>query len=158
MTRRTRPGTIQSAIRSAYRAVGGIECASDDLGISVTTLSYGTDVSEVRPGGLGVNYVDKLGRIEPAAAMPIAQHFSQLAGGVFTPLGAAGGSSADFADIAREFSDVVAKHADAHSAASSDPTGYTPTEAFEQMKELGDLMEVAARMYGALRERAEGRS
>ena len=86
MTRATRPGSIQSSVRAAYLAVGGLESASEDLGVSVTTLSYGTEVTDLRPGGLGVNYLDRLGRIEPLSAVPLAQHFAHLAGGVFQPV------------------------------------------------------------------------
>jgi hypothetical protein len=47
--RYTRPGSIQNAVREAYGAVGGLENASIDLGIGVSTLSYGTERSDHRP-------------------------------------------------------------------------------------------------------------
>lgn len=84
--RNSRPGSIQSAVREAISAVGGLENASTDLGVSVTTLSYGTEANEARPGGLGVNYLDRLGRMDADAAEPIASHFAALAGGVFQPV------------------------------------------------------------------------
>ena len=156
MTRATRPGSVQSAIRVAYQAVGGLECASEDLGVSVTALSYGTEVSDQRPGGLGVNYLDRLGRIEPRAAIPLAQHFAHLAGGVFHPVEVRGDLAADIGLLTREFSDVLAKHAEAHSPGSENPQDYTPREAREQIKELDEVVAVAVSLRAALLARAGG--
>ena len=80
MTRMTRPGSIQDAVRQVFGAVGGLENAAADLGVSLSVLSYGTENREDRPGGLGVNYLDRLGRIEPQAAEAVARHFATLAG------------------------------------------------------------------------------
>lgn len=155
MTRRTRPGTIQAAVSAAYKHVGGVENVAADLGLSVSTVSYGTELQEGR-GGLGVNYLDRLGRIDPGAAVPIAQHFALLAGGVFQPLNLAGEMAADLALLTREFSDVLAKHAEAHSSASGDPTGYTVEEAAQQVKELDELIAASVRMRASVAAIAAG--
>jgi hypothetical protein len=150
MTRAVRPASIQSAVSAAYRAAGGLECCSADLGVSISTLSYGTEVTDQRPGGLGVNYLDRLGRIEPLAARPLADHFCHLAGGVFMPASYRGALAADMAALTREFSDVMARHAEAHSSGSIDPSGYTPKEAAAQIKELQDVVRVSVNMIAAL--------
>jgi hypothetical protein len=144
MARNTRPGSIQAAVRQSIKGAGGLECASDDLGVSVSTLSLGSDIDDNRPGGLGVNYLDRLSRIDAKAALPLAQHFSQLAGGVFQPLMLDGAMAADINQITREFSDVLAKHAEAHSSSSANPESYTPAEARAQIVELDELMAAAA--------------
>ncbi len=154
MARNSRPGSIQAAVRASLRAVGGLECASDDLGVSVATLSYGTEMSDSRPGGLGVNYLDRLGRIDPLAALPVAQHFAHLAGGVFQPVDLGGAATPDITLITREFSDVLAKHAEAHSSASANPDDYTPSEAAAQLKELDGLIAASANLRAALSRKA----
>jgi hypothetical protein len=154
--RYTRPGSIQNAVREAYGAVGGLENASIDLGIGVSTLSYGTERSEHRPGGIGVNYLDSLGRIEPRAATPIAQHFAALAGGVFQPVDLAGVTASDVYRVAKEFSDVLTKDALAHSKGSDDPNGYTFKEAGEQLVELDELIAAAVNFRAALLVKTEG--
>lgn len=154
MARATRPGSIQAAVRESVRAVGGLECASDDLGISVSVLSYGTEVSDTRPGGLGVNYLDRLGRIDGQAAVPVAQHFAHLAGGVFQPVCPHGVTAADISHITQEFSDVLAKHAEAHSHASENPGDYTAREAASQIKELDELIAASANLRAALAQKA----
>ncbi|SEL44165.1 hypothetical protein [Pacificibacter marinus] len=153
--RYTRPGSIQNAVREAYGAVGGLENASIDLGIGVSTLSYGTERSDHRPGGIGVNYLDSLGRIEPSAAAPIAKHFATLAGGVFQPVDLDGVTASDVYRIAKEFSDVLTKDAEAHSKSSIDPSDYTVKEAGEQLIELDELIAVAVSFRAALREKTE---
>lgn len=82
--RQARAGSIQSAVQDCYTEVGGIENVSDDLGLAKSTLSYGTEVSEKRPGGLGVNHLDKLARMHKPVAAILADHFARLAGGRFT--------------------------------------------------------------------------
>lgn len=150
MTRTARPGSIQSAVRAAYVAVGGIENAAVDLGLAISTLSYGTELNDTRPGGLGVNYLDRLCRIEPAAGVPLAQHFAHLAGGVFQPLTFDGVTAADINEVTREFSDVLTKHAEAHSPGSENPSDYTRAEAAQQVKELDELIAAAARLRGIM--------
>ncbi len=150
MTRPVRPGSIQAAVRSAIRAVGGIEAASDDLGVSMATLSYGTETRDDRPGGLGVNYLDRLGRIETAAALPLARHFAHLAGGVFQPVDLRGVTAADMARLTAEFSDVLRTDAEAHSPGSADPTRYTLAEARRQIKELDELVQAALTLKAAV--------
>ncbi len=86
MTRQTSPGTIQDAVAKAYDAAGGVTTVSRFLGIAQSTASYGTEVNEARPGGIGVSYLEKLAMWKPECAAPIAQHFAELGGGVFQPV------------------------------------------------------------------------
>ncbi|SDF90838.1 hypothetical protein [Alloyangia pacifica] len=84
-------GTIQSAVCAAVEATGKRhQDVAEFLGIRGSTLSYGMEVSETRPGGLGVNYLHRLGADCPAAALPLAQHFAGLAGGVFQSVNVGG--------------------------------------------------------------------
>lgn len=150
MTRAVRPSTVQSAISAAYRMGGGLECVSADLGVSIATLSYGTEISDQRPGGLGVNYLDRLGRIEPTAARPLADHFCHLAGGVFMPVASRGDLAPDVARLTAEFSDVLARHAEAHSPTSVNPSGYTKAEAMTQIRELDEVIAAAVDLRAGL--------
>lgn len=80
-------GTIQSAVSDAVDATGKKhKDVATFLGIRGSTLSYGMEDNEDRPGGLGVNYLHRLAMDYPAAAVPIAQHFAAMAGGVFQPV------------------------------------------------------------------------
>lgn len=82
-----RYGTIQNAVCSAVEATGKRhQDVAASLGIRGSTLSYGMEDNEDRPGGLGVNYLHRLAMDCPAAAVPLAQHFAGLAGGVFQPV------------------------------------------------------------------------
>lgn len=90
MTRRTRPGSIQSALQEAYRAAGGVEAVAADLGLSLSSVSYGTEQREDRPGGLGLNHVDRLARMHPEVAAVLARHFAGLAGGMFAEIAVRG--------------------------------------------------------------------
>jgi hypothetical protein len=157
MTRRMRPGSVQAAVRAVFRAVGGLENAAADTGAAISTLSVGTEVNEARPGGLGVNYLDRLGRIDPAAALPMAEHFAQLAGGVFVPVDLGGVAAAEFAGVAKEFADVVNAHVAATSEASTDPARYTTAEVQDQARELLELAAVTMKMRAVLLAGAEGR-
>lgn len=80
-----RAGTISEAVQNAVEAVPGMKHrdVASFLGISGATLSYGTDVPEDRPAGLGVAYLHRLAVAFPEAAAPIAEHFAALAGGTF---------------------------------------------------------------------------
>ncbi|KPQ06172.1 MAG: hypothetical protein HLUCCA12_12030 [Rhodobacteraceae bacterium HLUCCA12] len=150
MTRATRPGSIQDAVRQAFTAVGGLENAANDLGVSLSVLSYGTELREDRPGGLGVNYLDRLGRIEGGAAEAVARHFAMLAGGVFQPVDPGGPLAGDVHSLTREFSDVLHLHAEAHSKGSRDPADYTPQEARAQVREIDELVVAALRLRAAM--------
>jgi hypothetical protein len=103
-------GSIQDAVKSAYIAAGGVTKVSDYLGVLTSVLSYGTEMREDRPGGLGVNYLDRLGRMNPEAARVLAQHFAALAGGVFRPVEADGGKSLSdlCAELAKEGGEALA--------------------------------------------------
>ncbi|MBE9635761.1 hypothetical protein [Salipiger mangrovisoli] len=80
-------GTIQNAVCAAVEATGKRhQDVAEFLGIRGSTLSYGMELSETRPGGLGVNYLHRLGIDCPAAAVPVARHFAALAGGIFQPV------------------------------------------------------------------------
>lgn len=156
MSRRTRPGSIQSAVQQVIVALGGIEASALEAGVSISTLSYGTEQRDDRPGGLGVNHLDRLARIDAAAALPMAQHFATLAGGVFQPIDLSGPSWSDMAGLSREYADVVSVHAAAHSDGSPDPRDYTPAEAAEQIREIDELVSVALRHRASLMIKAEG--
>lgn len=84
--RYTASGTIQNAVARCYRAVGGVEVVAEQLGLANSTVSYGTEVNEARPGGIGVNYLARLGMADASAAVPVAEFFCDLAGGVFQPV------------------------------------------------------------------------
>ncbi|NDW34614.1 hypothetical protein [Salipiger sp. PrR007] len=80
-------GTIQNAVCAAVEATGKRhQDVAAFLGIRGSTLSYGMEDNEDRPGGLGVNYLDRLAMDCPEAAIPLAQHFAGRAGGVFQPV------------------------------------------------------------------------
>lgn len=142
-------GSIQDAVRQSITRVGGLEAASHDLSLSPATLSRASGFDEDRPGGLGVNYLHQLGRIFPASAEPIACHFAELAGGVFQPVPADGKSFLCFSELLKEFSDVVARHAKAHSSESDNPEDFTGAEARDQMEEVRELVK-AALEYNAI--------
>lgn len=154
--RRARPASIQLAVQSAIRAAGGLEAVANDLGVGVSTLSHGTEISEQRPGGLGVNYLDRLSRIVPEAAVPIAAHFASLGGGTFHPLAVDGATAANIHRVTREFSDVLERHAQAHSAASEAPNDYSPREAQDQIAELDEMVTAAMQFRAVLVRKAEG--
>lgn len=156
MSRRTRPGSIQSVVQRVIAACGGIEAAALEANVSLSTLSYGTEVREDRPGGLGVNHLDRLARIEAAAARELAQHFSVLGGGVFQPVDLGGASGAEINRITAEFSDVLNRHVAAHSEASDDPGDYTPAEAAEQVRELDELIAVSLTFRALMIRKAGG--
>lgn len=143
-------------MQEVIQASGGIEAAALEAGVSISTLSYGTEQREDRPGGLGVNYLDRLGRIDAAAALPMAQHFATLAGGVFHPVDLSGPSWSDMAGISKEFADVVTLHAAAHSQGSPDPRDYTPEEAAKQIREIDELVTAALRHRAGLVAKAGG--
>lgn len=80
-------GSITGAIAEAVDAFDGTHAdVAVFLGIRGSTLSYGMETNETRPGGLCAAYLDRLARKEPACAVPIASHFAALAGGVFQPV------------------------------------------------------------------------
>ncbi|GHF71020.1 hypothetical protein [Seohaeicola zhoushanensis] len=84
--RATKAGTIQDAVQRCYRAAGGVEAVAEQLGLANSTVSYGTERNEARPGGIGVNYLVRLAMIDARCALPLAEFFSDLAGGVYQPV------------------------------------------------------------------------
>jgi len=154
--RSVRPGSIQSAVQMAITAAGGLECVSNDIGVSTANLSRATACDEERPGGLGVNHLDRLGRIVPAASISIAQHFAHLAGGEFLPLIADGEVSADISELMSEFADVLRVHAEAMSSQSIEPNEYTAREAQGAIKEIDEMLAAGARVRATLAEKARG--
>lgn len=88
--RATKAGTIQEVLQSAYTAGGGLNAVSGAIGVSPATLSQATVVNDERPGGLGLNYLDRLARMSPEAAAPVAHHFAALAGGRYQPVDVGG--------------------------------------------------------------------
>lgn len=154
--RNVRPGSIQSAVQQSMRAAGGLECVSADIGVSTTNLSRATACEEDRPGGLGINHFDRLGRIVSDSAVPLAVHFAHLAGGIFQPLDLSGPLGMDMSALTAEFADVLALHAEAMSERSENPADYTAAEARRGIKEIDELMAAAARVRAALLAKAEG--
>lgn len=147
-------GSIQDAVRQCITKVGGLEAASHDINLSPATLSRASGFDEDRPGGLGVNYLHQLGRIDPASVEPIACHFAELAGGVFQPMPDDGKSFPCFSDLLKEFSDVVARHATAHSSDSANPEDFTAQEARDQMAEVRELVQAALSYNAVLAKKA----
>lgn len=148
--RKNRPDSIQSAIAAAYRANGGLENTASDLGVSISVLSYGTAVNEDRPGGLGANYLDRLGRMCAASAEPIARHFCTLAGGVFQPLEASGPGCliALSGDAAKEFGDVVASALKAKLSSCANDCNDTIVQIDEAIEVLARMRAEAVRQRG----------
>ena len=137
--RQVKAGSIQEAVKNAYTAAGGVECAANDLGLSASLLFRATDASdEHRPGGLGINYLHRLSRIVPGAAIPIAEHFSRLAGGCFRDAETQTASGC-IHKLMSEFSDVMKCHAEARSEASENPAGFTAKEAQKSLTEVKEL-------------------
>lgn len=117
--RPTKAGSIQDAVQHAYEASGGVRKVAAAIGLAQSTLSYGTEVREDRPGGLGINYLDRLGRMSPEAAQAIAEHFASLAGGVFQPVQVESGELGELcAVIAKENGEAQAAAIRAWSSAS----------------------------------------
>ncbi|PHP28019.1 hypothetical protein [Limimaricola cinnabarinus] len=147
--RNNRPDSIQSAIAAAYKANGGLENTASDIGVSTALLSLGTRVDEKRQGGLGVNYLDRLSRMHRPSALPLAQHFCALGGGVFQPLEASGpGCLITLSgDAAKEFGDVVASALRAKLSMST-------TDCDDTILQIDEAMGVLVRMRAeAVRQR-----
>ncbi|SLN36777.1 hypothetical protein AQS8620_01319 [Aquimixticola soesokkakensis] len=142
--RNLRPASIQSAVQTAIRAGGGLEAVANDLGVGVSTLSHGTELSEQRPGGLGVNYLDRMGRIVPETAVPVAQHFAALAHGFFQPIASSGPQGVSVHQIAKEFADLLGAHAAAHGEGSDGGGIVTKSEARDLLREVDELMAAVA--------------
>ena len=143
-------GTIQEAVQSSYRASGHTnEEIAELLGVRGSTISYGAEMSEARPGGLGVNYLHRLGRMRPAAAVPIAQHFARLAGGVFQPVEVPASVTSLFAHcgtVAKECGEAQAAALRAAEMASADAC-----EAAE--REIAEAVEALLRARAMIQER-----
>lgn len=152
--RNVKPGSIQAAVQAAIKAAGGLESAGNDLGMSTANLSRASSNDEDRPGGLGVNHLHRLGRILPTCAEPIAVHFAGLAGGVFQPVPVRGTLTSDLSTLMKEFADVVALHASAHSKTSDNQDDFTPSEAAASAKEVDELVRAALIYKAALEAKA----
>lgn len=157
MARRTRPGSMQSTVRAAYEAAGGLDCVSADTGLAASTLSYGTEVREDRPGGLGLNYADRLSRMHKSVAAVFAQHFALLGEGVFMPVDLDGVAGADVHKMLREVSDVLELHSKAHSPGSDDPDDYTLEEAQAQLIEVDEMIAQAVALRSVIARKAGAR-
>lgn len=156
MSRYTEPGSFQETVQRVIKAAGGVEAAADQLMVSITTVSNGTALDELRPGGFGGNYLARLARWRPACALPLAEFFAAHAGGVFQPIDI-GGQAVGLDQVSAEFHVVLQGHFAAHSAGSDDPSGYTRREAQEQIANLRDLVAKSMAMIAALQPIAEGR-
>ncbi|TMV86439.1 hypothetical protein FGG78_19835 [Thioclava sp. BHET1] len=155
MARNNRPGSIQETIARVYKANGGLENCGRDTGVSVQTLSYATSADEARPGGLGVNYLDRLCRIEHRCAEPVAEHFARLANGHFLPSVDEGVPlHGDLSKLMQAFAAVVQQHAEAHSDLSEDPADYTPAEARKQVAEVEKILRCGSAFLAALHKKA----
>lgn len=146
--RNNRPGSIQATVAEAYEANGGLRATAQDLGLSAATLSHGAEVNEERPGGLGVNHLDRLGRMCPLSAAVLARHFAELAGGTFAP------GRGPAASSLLSQSGVIAKEAgEAVAALLLAAQGGGPREAEEAVRQLDDVAEAVAaarsRLLGA---------
>lgn len=157
MARYTPPCSFQETVARVIRAAGGVEAAADQLMTSITTVSNGTALDEGRPGGFGGNYLARLARWSPACALPLAEFFAAHAGGVFQPINLGGASGENIHRIMKEFSDVLATHAEAHSASSADPEDYTPREAAAQIAEVDEVMAELSAFRARLLARVEAR-
>ncbi|APX23178.1 hypothetical protein Ga0080559_TMP2382 [Salipiger profundus] len=115
------------------------------LGIRASTLSYGMDPSEDRPGGLGIAYVDRLCDRWPEAAAHLAQHFAARAGGLFQPNATTAAPKAAWqhvATMAKETGEAVA-------ALSSVEHGADRAEVRRELIEARDAIDAALRDHDA---------
>jgi len=150
--RATKAGSIQEVIQAAYAAAGGLRVVSDAIGISPATLSQATLVNEERPGGLGVNYLDRLCRMSPDSAAEVARHFAALAGGRYQPLEAGG------LDTLGELSARSAKESgEALDAMFRLLTARDCKSAGETLREVSEAARVYAQLEMALRAQVEAR-
>lgn len=147
--RYSRPGSIQSALQEAYRAVGGVENVATDIGVSQATISYSTAVDEDRPGGLGINHIDRLCRMHAEAAMPLARHFAALAGGAFQPVTEAACLQSAIAKAAKEGGESVSYSIGLGHDASEAELLLAEKEAVEHYEAAGEVL-------AAIRERLRG--
>jgi hypothetical protein len=144
--RPTKPGTIQDAVAGSYRAVGGVETVGELLGLAISTVSYGTEIAEHRPGGLGVNYLDRLARINPIAARPVAEHFAGLALGHFQPMIRTAEASL------YEHCSLVAKECGEAQAAAIKAAHSAEAQDIEEAdREIGEAIAALARARAALK-------
>jgi len=137
-------GSIQDAVAAAYEAAGGVRKVGAAIGVTAATLSYGTDIREDRPGGLGVNYLDRLGRMSAAAAREIAQHFAALAGGVFQPF------VAEAADLGGHCQVVAKEGGEAQAAAFRAALSGSLRDCEQALRETDESLEAHANLRAAL--------
>ena len=150
--RATKAGSIQEVIQAAYQAAGGVRAVSDAIGVSPATLSQATLINEERPGGLGSNYLDLLCRVEPAAAVPVAQHYAAHAGGRFVPL------DSGSVDALGELCAVAAKeYGEAQDAMFRLLTARDGKTTGDTLREVSEATQALARVEAALRARVEVR-
>jgi hypothetical protein len=157
MARYTPPCSFQETVARVIKAAGGVEAAANELMTSITTVSNGTEMNELRPGGFGGNYLARLARWRPACALPLAEFFAAHAGGVFQPINLDGASGENIHRIMKEFSDVLARHAEAHSSESIDPQDYTVNEAAAQIREVDEVMAELAAFRSRLLDKVEAK-
>ncbi len=143
-------GSIQDAVAAAYEAAGGLRKVSVAIGVTASSLSYGTEIREDRPGGLGVNYLDRLGRMSPAAAREIAQHFAALAGGVFQPL------EAEVSDLGGHCQVVAKEGGEAQAAAIRAALSGSLRDCERALRETDESLEAHANLRAALATRIAG--
>lgn len=148
--RAVKAGSIQEAVQTSYVAAGGIAEVSAMVGVAPSSLSYGTEIREDRPGGIGVNYLDRLGRMDTAAARPIAEHFCALAGGFFQPF------DAEHEDLADHCQTLAKEGGEALAATIRAATSGTLPDCEEALRELDDGIEAQTNARAALMTKIEG--
>lgn len=142
--RAVRAGSIQEAVQAAYIAAGGVTDVSAMIGLASSVLSYGTEMREDRPGGLGVNYLDRLGRMNQAAARAICEHFAALAGGVFQPL------EAEVSDLGGHCQVVAKEGGEAQAAAFRAALSGSLKDCERALRETDESLEAHANLRAAL--------
>lgn len=142
--RLVRAGSVHEVMQKVVKLGGGLEAVGAQISLSPSTISRAVGEAETRPGGLGIAYLDTLGRIVPEAAEPIAHHFASLAGGTFQTFPTGRNAPVAFHNVAKEFGDVAAAYGAAHSQESIDPSRITREEAVKLREETRELMQVGA--------------
>lgn len=137
--RSARPGSIQATVQKVYATNGGVENVATDLGLSLSTVSYGTEQNDNRPGGLGVNYLDQLARMNPKVAEVIADHFARLSGGSFAAPERPAPALAPLQHARR----LIAEGAEGQAALMALAEGGCPHEARRELVDIRDAVDAA---------------
>lgn len=153
--RKVRPGSVHEVMQQVIKEGGGLEAVGAEISLSVSNLSRAVGDPDTRPGGLGVSYLDTLGRIVPETAAPVAKHFASLAGGSFQPFPKGNNAPVGFHNVAKEFGDVATAYGIAHSQESLDSTRLTKEEAIKLREEVRELVQAGALFLASLDQKIE---